>query len=99
MDLGPESSFTKFPSVVHMGDWSFFLVQGKEGYKLLSTVCPHAGGEVVDWGTSFMCPDHGWRFEMKDGVCVNGPLAQMTSFPVTVQDGHLFADVPIETFR
>ena len=96
MDLGPVTAFTKFPTTVHLGDWSFFLVHGDDGYKLFSTVCPHAGGEVVDWGTCFMCPDHGWRFAIDSGECVNGPIARMWSYPVTVEDGHLFADVPID---
>ena len=50
-------------------------------YQLLSTVCPHAMGEVVDFGNVFMCPDHGWRFEKSEGICINGPNSRMTSFP------------------
>ena len=96
MDLGPESDFTKFPATVYLGDWSFFLVQSNGGYKLFSTVCPHAGGEVVDWGNTFMCPSHGWRFEQDDGECINGPIARMMSYEVRAEDGHLFADVPID---
>ena len=96
MDLGAITEFTKFPATVYLGDWSFFLVWNKDGYKLFSTVCPHAGGEVVDWGTTFMCPDHGWRFEQDGGECINGPNARMMSYKVTVQNGHLFADVPTD---
>ena len=95
MDLGPETEFTKFPAQIYLGDWPFFLVRNNAGYKLLSAICPHQGSEVVDWGTTFMCPDHGWRFEQKDGECINGPKARMWSYAVTVQDGHLHADVPI----
>lgn len=94
VDLGPESSFTKFPSEVVLGKWLYFLVKGKKGYNLLSAVCPHAGGEVVDWGTTFMCPDHGWRFENEEGICINGPNSRMDAFPVTPRGGHLFADIP-----
>jgi nitrite reductase/ring-hydroxylating ferredoxin subunit len=95
MDLGPESSFTKFPAQLYLKDWPFFLMRNGDGYKLLSAICPHQGGEVVDWGTTFLCPDHGWRFEQRDGVCINGPNSKMWSYEVTVQDGHLHADVPI----
>ena len=93
MDLGPEGSFNKFPAEIVLGGESYFLVRSKKGYQLLSSVCPHHGGEVVNWGTTFMCPDHGWRFEMKEGVCINGPNARMYSFPVTISGGHLFAEV------
>jgi nitrite reductase/ring-hydroxylating ferredoxin subunit len=94
MDLGLEKSFTKFPVPISLGDSSYFLVHGKKGYLLLSTVCPHQGGEVVDWGSCFMCPDHGWRFEKAEGECINGPDARMYAIPVTLKGGHLFAQLP-----
>jgi nitrite reductase/ring-hydroxylating ferredoxin subunit len=94
VDIGPESSFSKFPAPVDIGQWSYFLAKGKKGYRLLSNVCPHQMGEVLDWGGVFMCPDHGWRFEHTEGVCVNGPNSKMVSFPVTVENGRLIAAVP-----
>ena len=93
MDLGPESAFTKFPAAISLEGQSYYLVHGKKGYLLLSAVCPHYGGPVVDWGSVFMCPDHGWRFEQSEGVCINGPNARMLSFPVTVREGRLIADL------
>jgi nitrite reductase/ring-hydroxylating ferredoxin subunit len=51
-------------------------------------------GEVIDWGGVFMCPDHGWRFEKTEGVCINGPNSKMTAFPVNVESGRLIATVP-----
>ena len=95
VDIGTESSFTKLPTQVDIGDWSYFLAKTKKGvYQLLSTVCPHAMGEVVDFGNVFMCPDHGWRFELSEGICVNGPRAQMYRFEVTARDGLLYAAIP-----
>ena len=68
VDIGAESSFAKLPAQVDIGDWSYFLAKSKKGvYQLLSNVCPHAMGEVVDWGNTFMCPDHGWLFEKSEG--------------------------------
>ena len=93
-DLGPESSFTKFPAPILLDGDSYYLVRGKKGYQLLSMVCPHPGGEVVDWGAVFMCPDHGWRFEQTEGVCINGPYARMLAFAVSVQQGRLIAEMP-----
>ena len=88
-DLGPESSFTKFPVPISLGEESYYLVSGKKGYLLLSRVCPHQGSVVSDEGKAFMCRNHGWRFEHTQGECINGPRSRMYSFPVTVQDGHL----------
>ena len=73
-----------------MDEERFYLVRGRKGYLLLSMVCPHAGGPVSNEGSVFMCPDHGWRFEHTQGECINGPIARMFSFPVSVSGGHLF---------
>ena len=57
VDLGPESGFTKLPAAVEVGDWSYFLVRSKKGvYQLLTNICPHQAGEVLDWDGVF------WRF-------------------------------------
>ena len=95
VNLGAEASFEKIPAPVSVDEDEFFLTQDKQGtYHLLSTICPHSWGQIVQWDNCFMCPDHGWRFETKEGICVNGPRAQMYHFPVTLRDGHLYAEVP-----
>lgn len=97
VDLGPQSSFTEFPTPVTVGDASYFLVHGRDGYKLLSTVCPHQGGEVMDEGDDvFTCDGHGWQYEKTEGLCINNPGFRMKAFLVTVQDGRLVALVPDE---
>ena len=92
-DLGPESSFDKFPAQIELDGEPYYLVRGRKGYQLLSTVCPHQGGEVVDWGSVFLCNDHGWRFEKTEGECINGPYSRMLGFSVTVQQGRLIAEM------
>ena len=95
VDLGLESGFAKLPAPVTVGDWSYFLVRSRKGvFQLLSNICPHQADEVQDWTGVFMCSAHGWRFEYTEGVCVNGPNARMVGFPVTVEDGHLIAELP-----
>ena len=95
IDLGAEGSFEQLPSPISIGKDDFFLAKGKDGaYHLLSVICPHSWGRIVPWDNCFMCPDHGWRFELSEGICVNGPRSQMYSFPVKIRDGHLFAEVP-----
>ena len=96
-DLGAETSFTKFPAPLTLEDQDYFLAKGKYGiYQLLSTRCPHRWGEIIEWGTCFMCPDHGWRFEMSEGVCINGPNARMEAIPVALRDGRLIAQLSLE---
>ncbi len=97
IDLGEESSFTGFPAPVNAGDASYFLVKGRDGYKLLSTLCPHQGGEVMDEGDDqFVCDGHGWQYEKADGTCLSRPDFRMKAFLVTVQGNRLVALVPEE---
>ena len=95
VDLGTEASFEKLPAPVSVDQDEFFLTQDKGGaYHLLSTICPHSWGTVINWDTCFMCPDHGWRFERGEGICINGPRSQMYSFTVTARDGNVYARIP-----
>ena len=97
VDLGEESSFKTFPSPVKVGDAAYFLVQGKDGYKLLSTLCPHQGGEVMDEGNDqFVCDGHGWQYSKVDGSCDGRADFRMKAFLVTVQNNRLVALVPDE---
>ena len=95
VDLGPEASFTKFPTEVEVEGFDFYLAKGKDGVlRLLSSLCPHSWGTVYLEDTCFMCPSHGWRFEYYTGNCINGPIAQMYTFEVSARNGHLYASVP-----
>ena len=95
IDLGAESSFADLPYPLDIGRDHYFLVKDKkDAYRLLSAICPHSWGRIVRWDNCFMCPDHGWRFELSEGICVNGPRATMYTFPVTVRDGQLYAHIP-----
>ena len=97
VDLGEESSFAALPAPVKVGDASYFLVRGRDGYKLLSTVCPHQGGEIMDEGDElFVCDGHGWQYEKGEGACTTRNAFRMKAFLVTVQDDHLIALVPDE---
>ncbi|MCI0437542.1 MAG: Rieske 2Fe-2S domain-containing protein [Chloroflexi bacterium] len=93
--LGLESEFKGLPARVSIGWRSFYLVRNHSGYELLSTTCPHMGGEVTDTGACFECPNHGWQFDHDTGQCLNAPRARLASFPVVVQDGRLWSDVPM----
>lgn len=64
----------------------------------LEDMCPHAGAPLsegpVKNGT-IMCMWHAWRFNLRDGVCVNIPKAPpVPTFPLTVQGDDLFVTLP-----
>jgi nitrite reductase/ring-hydroxylating ferredoxin subunit len=44
--------------------------------------------------TYFLCPLHGWQFDRKTGRCLNEPDDGLAAFPVVIEDGILFADIP-----
>ena len=95
VDLGLETTFTKFPTEVEVEGFDFYLAKGKDGIlRLLSSLCPHSWGTVYMEDTCFMCPSHGWRFDPFAGNCMNGPIAQMYTFEVTNRGGRLYASVP-----
>jgi len=97
VDLGDESSFTTLPALVKVGDASYFLVRALDGYKLLWTVCPHQGGEIMDEGGDlFVCDGHGWQYEKSGGSCPGRPDFRMKAFLVTVQENRIVALVPDE---
>ncbi len=98
VDVGAATDFPTLPARVRLdGGEEFWLAKGRDGqYRLLSMVCPHAFGRVVKWDKSFLCPDHGWRFEESQGVCVNGPRAQLFYHDVLVENGRLVAQIPAD---
>ena len=98
VDIGAATDFPTLPAWVRLdGGEEFWLAKARDGqYRLLSMVCPHAFGRVVKWDKSFLCPDHGWRFEESQGVCVNGPRAQLFYHDVLVENGRLVAQIPAD---
>jgi ferredoxin-nitrite reductase len=47
--------------------------------------CPHAGGSLADGvvdGDEVVCPLHGYRFDLKTGVCSTDPLLRVKTYPV-----------------
>ena len=65
--LGTLEAFANFPAPIEVGSQTFFLVRADQGFRLLSSVCPHAGGEVYDEGSCFECPLHGSCFDVQTG--------------------------------
>ncbi len=99
IDLGAVADFPELPARVRLDSGEeLWLSKARDGmYRLLSMVCPHAYGRVVKWDKSFLCPDHGWRFEEGQGICVNGPRSQLFYHQVVVANGRLVAHIPADT--
>jgi N-acyl-D-aspartate/D-glutamate deacylase/nitrite reductase/ring-hydroxylating ferredoxin subunit len=94
VDIGAEAEFPNLPAPVEVGGADYFLIKTRDGYKLLSRVCPHQGGTVREIGPSFICRTHGYRYDKDGGKCLNAPGLRMKSYVVNVKDGRLIALLP-----
>jgi N-acyl-D-aspartate/D-glutamate deacylase/nitrite reductase/ring-hydroxylating ferredoxin subunit len=96
IDIGAESAFPTLPAPVEIGSASYFLIKTRDGYRLLSRVCPHQGGTVEDGGDQFVCDNHGYEYDKDGGRCLSAEGLRMKSYVVNVKDGRLIALVPDE---
>ena len=75
--------------------FAIFNVDGR--YFALDNACPHRGGPLgegdVD-GTTVGCPWHGWRWHVTTGANVNNPAVKVACFPVRVEDGVIYGELP-----
>lgn len=94
VDIGAESAFPKLPVAVEIDGSSYFLTKTRDGYRLMSRVCPHQGGTVECEAGKFVCPNHGYEYENDGGKCLSAEGLRLKTYVVNVKDGHLIASVP-----
>jgi nitrite reductase (NADH) small subunit len=66
-------------------------------YYATDNACPHRGGPLGDGdlaGSTVICPWHGWRWDVTTGANANNPAVKVACFPVTVEQGAIFLDLP-----
>ena len=97
IDIGSESDFANLPAKVTVGGGEYFLINTRDGYKLLSVTCPHQGGCVDNEGGKFVCDTHGYEYEHDGGRGITSPDLRLKSFVVNVVDGRMIALAPDET--
>ena len=74
---------------------ALFNVDG--AFYALDNDCVHRGGPLGEGdldGTVVVCPWHAWRWDVKTGANVNNPALKMPCFPVSVDDGRVFVELP-----
>ena len=97
IDIGAESDFTGALPKVSIGGEDYFLIKTRDGYRLLSRICPHSGGAIDREMGRFVCDTHGYEYEYDGGRCITNPELRMKSFVVNVVDGRMIALAPDET--
>jgi nitrite reductase/ring-hydroxylating ferredoxin subunit len=63
----------------------------------LDNACPHRGGPLGEGdlaGPVVSCPWHAWRWDVTTGVNVNNPAVRTACFPVSVEGGDVFVELP-----
>lgn len=57
-------------------------------YYAFQNICPHRGGPVGDGeleDNTITCPWHGFRFDLRTGICVFNPAMKLTLYEVHVE--------------
>jgi nitrite reductase (NADH) small subunit len=76
-------------------DLALFNVDG--AYYALDNACPHRGGPLGEGdleGTMVVCPWHAWRWDVTTGANVNNPAIKTSCYPVSVDGGRVFVELP-----
>jgi nitrite reductase (NADH) small subunit len=94
------AKFSEVPNfgkkVVTVSGREVLLINVKGSIFALENECPHQGSPlnaaIVKEGF-ISCPRHGYRFNLKDGTCVEHPEFQLTTFPVEISADDILVDL------
>jgi 3-phenylpropionate/trans-cinnamate dioxygenase ferredoxin component len=83
--------------VVEAGGQALALFNVEGRFYAIANTCPHRGGPLGEGdleGCVVMCPWHAWRWDVTSGANVNNPAVKVASFPVSIDSGQVFVDLP-----
>ena len=83
--------------VVDAGGQTLALFNVEGTYYAIDNSCVHRGGPLGDGdldGAVVACPWHGWRWDVTTGANANNPTIRVPCFPVTVERGEIFVELP-----
>jgi 3-phenylpropionate/trans-cinnamate dioxygenase ferredoxin component len=66
-------------------------------YHCIENACPHRGGPLGEGdleGHVVSCPWHAWRWDVTTGANTNNPAVRVAAYPVTVEGGAVFVELP-----
>jgi nitrite reductase/ring-hydroxylating ferredoxin subunit len=74
---------------------ALFNVDGS--FYAIDNTCAHRGGPLGEGdleGHIVTCPWHAWRWDVTTGANANNPGVKVGCFPVTVENGQVFVELP-----
>jgi nitrite reductase/ring-hydroxylating ferredoxin subunit len=83
--------------VVDAGGRTLALFNVAGAYYAIDNGCPHRGGPLGEGdldGRLVTCPWHAWRWDVTTGANANNPAVRVPCFPVTVEQGQIFVELP-----
>lgn len=83
------------PYRLDVEDLSIIILNVQNRLSAYRNACAHMGlpidgGLLDDMNGTITCPWHGFCFDATSGECLTAPAAQLESFPLRVQDGHIW---------
>ncbi|MBX5466509.1 MAG: non-heme iron oxygenase ferredoxin subunit [Firmicutes bacterium] len=86
------------PRAVAVDGWEVALWRVGDAFYATDDLCSHAEASLSEGeqvGYRIICPRHGGQFDMRTGQALRFPAAApIATFPVRVQDGALWIELP-----
>ncbi|HSE93762.1 MAG TPA: Rieske 2Fe-2S domain-containing protein [Methylomirabilota bacterium] len=83
--------------VVEAGGRALALFNVGGRFYAIDNACAHRGGPLGEGeltGSVVTCPWHAWRWDVTTGANVNNPAVRVACFPVILEGGDVFVDLP-----
>ena len=84
-------------SEVLVGARRIAVFRDGEDFRAIKNICPHEGEllhRCAPREGAAVCVGHGWRFDLKTGMCTKGPAdSRVAVYPARVNDGDVEIDL------
>jgi nitrite reductase (NADH) small subunit/3-phenylpropionate/trans-cinnamate dioxygenase ferredoxin subunit len=80
-------------AIIMAGEEEIALFNYKGDYYAVANKCPHKGGPLGEGRVQegiIVCPNHEWRFDIKNGDNMQNPELSIKSYPVRVRNEKIY---------
>jgi CMP-N-acetylneuraminate monooxygenase len=96
VQIGPATILDDLPQPVEINGNRYIASRDEDDQPIiLSSECPHMGGEVEVINKSCLrCPQHNWEFDPETGDSLTTPGESLSTYELYQREGYLYADIP-----